>query len=751
MVLAERAGPTVEPSAVRPEPGPRRQKARRTVEAPQMEDADCGPACLSIILTRHGRRVPLAELRDLCGAGRNGTTAVGIGRAAATFGLQVTGRRVAPSDVDGLARLPVPSVVLLDGHHFAVLEGVRGNRIRINDPAVGRIGLTVEEFAARSNGLVLVTTRTPQFRPGGPRLPFVRAVLGKALPYLPIIAVAALLGLLAAVPTVLAALTMRALLNRVLVLGDDAWRPALLGILIAGSVLAAVTGWAQQRVLSRTLSVMATRFSGGYLTALLRLPGEFFHRRQLSGLVKRAQMNDGLAIMLSSRLTVPVTGSVTIAGYAGLLGMLAPSLLAVMTVVAAVQLLLLRAVLRVAGPHQQRLLFDQVRRDSIAHSGLSMIEAVKADGAEQWLFTSWVRSATRAMKTGNALGSATLSLLAVSSALAPAALAALVVVGAHEVASGDLALGTLLTAQLVAGALLSPLGTLVGFGNDIQITRAQVSIIEDALRAAPHPARAHVLDRAAPTAERWAAQPPRGPTGAIAFDDVTFGYDRYGRPLLRGLSFAAERGEWVALVGATGSGKSTIARLAVGAVDPWQGRILLDGRPRDTYAREQLAASIGYVEQTLRLFEGSLRDNLTLWDDTVPAQRLRAALHDADLDRLVEQRGGLDGGQVTERAGNLSGGEQQRMELARALAGDPPLLVLDEATSALDSVGEHAVLEALRRRGVTCLFIAHRISTVRDADLILVLNDGQVVQRGRHEQLIAEPGPYRRLADGSTS
>ena len=746
MVVAERAKPVVEPPAAKGQPKPPRQKARRTVEVPQMEDADCGAACLSIILTRHGRRAPLSELRELCGAGRNGTTAVGFGRAAAAFGLQVKGRNITPSDVDGVARLPVPSVVLLDGRHYAVLEGVRGSRVWINDPAVGRIRLTAEEFAARSSGLVLVATRTPDFRPGGPRLPFVRAVLARVRPYLPLVAVAALLGVLAAVPTVVAALTMRALLNRVLVMGDHAWRPALLAILVAGAVLAGVTGWAQQRVLSRALAVMATRFSSTYLTALLRLPGEFFHRRQLSGLVKRAQMNDGLAIMLSDRLAVPVTASVTILGYACLLSVLAPALLAVMAVAAAAQLLLLRAVVRVAGPHQQRLLFEQVRRDATAHSGLTMIEAIKADGAEQWLFGSWVRSATRALRTGNALGSATLSLLAVSSAVAPAALAAFVVVGAHQVASGDLALGTLLTAQLVAGGLLSPLGVLVGLGSEVQITRVQMSIIDDGLQAKPHPARAHVFDRAT---DRTAGAARL--SGAVEFDDVTFGYDRYGQPLLRNLSFAAEPGEWVALVGATGSGKSTIARLAVGAVDPWQGRILLDGRPRDTYTREELAASVGYVEQTLRLFEGSLRDNLTLWDDTVPEERLRAALLDASLDRLVDQRGGLDGGQVTEHARNLSGGEQQRMELARALAGDPPLLVLDEATSALDSSTEHTVLEALRRRGVTCLFIAHRISTVRDADLILVLDKGKVAQRGRHEELIAAPGLYRRLATGGAA
>jgi ABC-type bacteriocin/lantibiotic exporter with double-glycine peptidase domain len=730
--------------ARKPEPRPR-YRAVRTVEVPQMEDADCGAACLTIILDRHGRRVRLSEVRRRCGVGRDGMTAVGFGRAAATYGLEVKGRWIEASDPAMVAAVPVPAVALLDRSHYAVLEGVRRGRVWLNDPAVGRLRLSIGEFAERSNGLVLIANRTDDFTRGGPRLPFVRAVFGRLRPYLPMIVVAAFLGVVAALPAMVAAMAMRALLNRVLVLGDGAWRPALLGVLAGGAGVAALAGWAQQRVMAGSIAVMGTRFSAGYLTSLLRLPGEFFHRRQLTGLVNRVQMNDGLAIALSERFVMPITALVTMFGYVALLGWLAPRLLLVIAVAGALQFLLLRAVSRVAGPHTQRMLFEQVRRDSTAFGGLKMIETIKADGAERWLFRSWLRSALSTMRTSNELGSATLGVLAVSAAVAPAALASLAVVGAVEVAHGRLNLGTLLTGQLVAGALLGRLQALVGMAGDVAITRVHLSVLDDALSEQPHPARVRVLDRAAPPPPL-----PRRLAGRVGFESVSFGYDPHKPPLIADLSFAAEPGEWVAVVGATGSGKSTLARLMVGGVEPWSGRILLDGQPRSAYPREVLAVSIGYVEQTLRLFEGSLRDNLTLWDASVPDRALYAALVDACIDGLVRQRGGLDGGQVGEHARNLSGGEQQRLELARALVGDPPILVLDEATSALDSATEHEVLQALRRRGATCLFIAHRISTVRDADLILVLDKGTVVQRGRHDELVATPGPYRRLAIGGS-
>jgi ABC-type bacteriocin/lantibiotic exporter with double-glycine peptidase domain len=749
MAVVDRAPSLAGPAPQAPqEPRSKRYRAVRTSEIPQMEDADCGAACLSIILTHHGLRAPQAQVRERCGVGRNGMTAAGFGRAAATYGLTVAGRWIVPSDLDMVAALPIPAVALLDGRHYAVLEGVRRGKVWINDPAVGRLRLTSAEFGERANGPVLIATLGKDFRRGGARLPFGRALFGTVRPYLPLVIAAALLGVIAAAPTVGAAMAMRALLNRVLIAGDQAWRPSLLGLLAVGALLAGVAGWAQQRVFARALAVMATRFSSRYLAALLRLPGEFFHRRQLSGLVSRMQMNDGLAIALSERLAVPVTAIVTILGYAILLSRLAAAFIAVMAFAGAAQFLLLRAVYRVAGPHQQRLLFEQVRRDGAAFSGLKMIEAVKADGAERWLFATWVRSATRTLNASNALGAATLGVLAVSAAVTPAALATLAVVGAHDVATGALDLGTLLTGQLIAGALLGPLNSLVNLATEVQITRVHLSVIDDALVATPHPARAHVLERGDVAPTRESAPKPGALTGRIEFRDVSFGYDRHGRALVEDISFAAEPGQWVALVGSTGSGKSTLARLAVGSVDPWQGAVLLDGRPRMEYPREVLAASVGYVEQTLRLFEGNLRDNLTLWDPSTPDSALRAALVDARVDHLVDQRGGLDGGRVTEHARNLSGGEQQRMELARALVGNAPLLVLDEATSALDSSTEHAVLEGLRRRGVTCLFIAHRISTVRDADLILVLEKGRIVQRGRHGDLIGEPGPYRRLATG---
>jgi ABC-type bacteriocin/lantibiotic exporter with double-glycine peptidase domain len=716
----------------------------RTTQIPQMEDADCGAACLSIILARLGRWVPLHEVRERCGVGRDGLSGVAFARAAASYGLAVTVRVLDKTDVKAVGTVPVPSVMLLDGQHFAVLEGARRGKVLLNDPAIGRLALDRKQYAERASGPVLVVRPTENFSRGGDRWPFARAVGGRIRPYVPVLVPAVLLGVLASVPTVAAAMAVRALLIGVIATGNTSWRWPLLAVLGAAAAFAAVSAWAQQRVLASTLAAMATSYSADYLSRLLRLRGEFFHRRNLGGLVSRAQMNDGLAIALSERIAAPVAAAVTVAGNSALLVWLAPSVAAVVGVACVCHVGLLRLVSHIAGPHQQRLLVESTRRDGIAISGLSMVETIKADGAERWLLSTLAAAQARCLAATQTLASAVQSVLAVSSALGPATIATVAVVGSLNLRAGRVDLGTVLTAQLLAGAVLGPLGAIVGAGTDAQIAKAQTTMLDDARNSPPHPAKAHIISRDEPV-----QPPPQRLRGWVELRDVSFGYDVHKPPLLRGVSLAAAPGEWVAVVGASGSGKSTLARLIVGALDPWSGAVLLDGVPHRGHSRPTLAASIGYAQQVLRLFEGSLRDNLTLWNPDVPDEAIARALADAQIADVVNARGGVDNGLVEEHGRNLSGGEQQRVELARALVGDPPILVLDEATSALDAETEHAILLRLRARRTTCVFVAHRLSTVRDADLIVVLDKGRVAQTGRYEELIDVEGPYRRLMGGA--
>ncbi|MEV6981440.1 cysteine peptidase family C39 domain-containing protein [Sphaerisporangium sp. NPDC051017] len=723
--MAERAA---EPPRTRPRPV-------RTERRPQMEDADCGPACLSTIFAYHGLRVPLRNIRERCGVGRDGLTGAGLKAAGDAYGFTISGWRV---EADELETFPVPSMIFVDHRHYVVLEGMRKRWAYINDPAVGRIRLSREEFRRRFSGIAVVPRPGEGFVPGGPRFLMARSALAKVRPYLSTLLAVAVIAFTLALPAAVTSLLTRLFLGKVPAPGGAAWSaPVLLGLL--GCVAFTLAGtWAQQRLLSGVQMAMAADLSGRYVWRLLRLPGDHFHRRATGGMVTRTSFGAGLALLLSDRVAAAIAALLAMVVHSSILFAFHPAFAAVAALLAAVNVVAMREVSRRAAPHQQRLLFDEHRRDSMAFNGVSMAESLKADGAENWFFAKWAGLSARAMSATQALMRVTQALMVVPAALGSLAGAAMVITGAVLMARGEVTMETVIAAQLLVGAFLVPVSSLVGLGAEAQIAVAQTSMLDDTLGAEPDPR--HAEPPGAPEA-------PGGLAGAVEFHEVTFGYDRQHGPVIEGLSWRAEPGRRIAIVGRTGSGKSTVARLLTGAVTPWSGQIRFDGVPRDRLPRETLTTSIGYVEQSLQVFEGTVADNLTLWDPTVPAYRLHRALGDARLAEVVHHRGGLAGGLVEERGRNLSGGERQRLEIARALALSPSVLVLDEATSALDAETEALVDANLKARGCTCVVIAHRLSTVRDSDLILVLDRGKVVQRGTHAELIAEPGPYRTLVE----
>jgi ABC-type bacteriocin/lantibiotic exporter with double-glycine peptidase domain len=318
--------------------------------------------------------------------------------------------------------------------------------------------------------------------------------------------------------------------------------------------------------------------------------------------------------------------------------------------------------------------------------------------------------------------------------LASLNLAVMLGIGGSQVMSGAISLGTLAEFQLLSAGFSAPLARLVGFGDLLVQVAGTLASVDDVLR--------HPVD---PELEPRAPIGKRKLSGALELRDVTFGYSPLEPPLIQGLSLSVRPGERIAIVGTSGSGRSTISRLAVGLVRPWSGEVLLDGIPRATIPRGVLAATLAFVDQDIRLFEGTIRDNITLWDTTIPDEAVVRAARDAAIhEDIVARSGGYD--RVLEEAGrDWSGGQRQRIEIARALAGDPAVLVLDEATSALDPVIEYEIDCALRARGCACLIVAHRLSTIRDSDEIVVLDAGSVVERGTHDELMQLGGRYVEL------
>jgi ABC-type bacteriocin/lantibiotic exporter with double-glycine peptidase domain len=459
-------------------------------------------------------------------------------------------------------------------------------------------------------------------------------------------------------------------------------------------------------------------------------------------------MNDGLAMLLSHRLAASAASAAAAVVHLAALLWLEPRLAAVPVVVAVADVLVLRVADRRRGGLVHRLHAEQYKRDGVAFAGVSAIETLKAEGAEDSFFRSWAGWQARAMETGQRVTTAVIVPLSLPGALNSAATATVVVAGTSMLLGGSLSVGTLLAFLLLLNGFLSPIGQLVSAASEFTIARAQNALLEDVESTEPDPYLQPVLDAPADghgDDDGDAAGRAGRLSGELELRDVAFGYDPNRPPALTGISLHIRPGEWVAVIGGSGSGKSTVARLAAGVLRPWSGEVLLDGRPREDWHRAVVSSQVAYVEQQLRLFEGTLRENLTLWDRAADEDALRRALHDAEVDELVARRGGLDGGRIEEDARNLSGGERQRLELARALALDPALLVLDEATSALDAHTEAAVNEHLRRRGTSCLVLAHRLSTIQAADRVLVLAGGRIVQQGTPAELAAVPGPYRTL------
>jgi ABC-type bacteriocin/lantibiotic exporter with double-glycine peptidase domain len=409
---------------------------------------------------------------------------------------------------------------------------------------------------------------------------------------------------------------------------------------------------------------------------------------------------------------------------------------------------ILRAMARRQTERQELLMQEEGKLSAVVASGLSAIEFIKATGAEQELFTRFGGQSARVVSVRQETAAANQVFATLPSFLNILASAAVLGIGGFQVLNGDLSLGGLVALQVLAAGFLAPFGLLVQVGNSLLQFRAVLPKIDDVLEQEPETdgLRSSVPvvtagDTTEPTSAAAKLQ------GHVEFRDVVFGYNPGGPPLLKGLSFTVEPGHRIAFVGTSGAGKSTVSRLLTGLERPWSGTILLDGVPRDEIPGAVLSSSLALVDQSILLFKGTVRDNLTLWDPSIQAGRATVAAQDAHIDDVITSRPEAYESAVDEGGRNFSGGQGQRLEIARALALDPTILVLDEATSSLDALTEVRIDNELRRRGCTTLVIAHRLSTIRDADLILVLDKGAVVQSGTHDELLQMDGLYRTLVE----
>jgi NHLM bacteriocin system ABC transporter peptidase/ATP-binding protein len=705
-----------------------------------MESVECGAAALAMVLGYYGRFVPLEELRAVCGVSRDGAKASSVVAAARRYGLVAKGIQ---AETSVLRETRLPAIIFWAFQHFMVVESIGQRfgrqRVRINDPASGPRWVDLAEFDSGFTGIILTFEPGPDFSRGGRRTRVSQALLSRRIrtgQALPLVLLASLLLVL---PGLITPAFYGFFVDRVLPSSTSGYLvPLLLSMAAAAAatfVLTSVQLHYLLRIELRTSMVSSARF----FRHLLRLPIDFYMQRQPAEVSKRVSANDTVAEILSRDLATTVVNLILVVFYAILLVHYDLILGLVGVGMAALNIVVLRQVARVRTDAVAALRADRGKLMTATFNTLNLIETVKATGAEPDAFARWSGFLAKVITGKQRLGTPTALLTAVPPLLAAADSGLVLLFGGLRAVDGTISIGILIAFQTLLSRMSLPVTQLTDLGERLQDITADLNRLADVEQ---YPVASVFTRELAPTP---AGNDTARLEGRLEFDQVTFGYTPLGAPIVNELSFAVEPGMRIAVVGGSGSGKSTVGRLTVGLFEPWSGQILLDGRPRADLPRTVVASSVAYVDQDPCLFEGTVRDNLTLWDDAVPDEAVVAALRDAELFDMITARPGGVNSRVGESGRNFSGGQRQRLELARALVGNPSLLVLDEATSALDPETERIITDNLRRRGCASLVIAHRLSTIRDADEILVLSKGKVVERGRHRELMELDGQYAAL------
>jgi ATP-binding cassette subfamily C protein len=699
-----------------------------------MESVECGSTAVGIILEYHGRVVPLGELREACGVSRHGVNAYEMCRAARRYGLSARGFKV---PLERLDTLPCPFIIHWEFNHFLVVEGVAHDVVYVNDPTVGPRKISAEEFHLGYTGVVLLMEPGPGFQKGGKRPAVWRLISEPVGRSWRAIVYCLLAGSLLAVPGLAVPVFSQVFIDSILMENRTKWlRPFLLGMALVLLLQAALQYWqkrCQRRVRVKLAVAMSVRFMGH----ILRLPVGFYEHRSSGEISSRSGLNDQVAAFAVGPLTNLAIQVMLLVFYAVVMLVYDRLLTGIAILAVVINVWVVARRVHHLRDFQLRLAQEAGKLGGISIAALQGIESLKASGREDGYFNRWAGSYAKVLIALQALQRTQLHLGLLPLLLGSLTNTAVLAIGGLRVMDGHLSLGMLVAYQSLLSSFQVPLQQLADLSFQAQQMHVHLTRLDDVHSSAID---LQTEDRT----ELWGPELFRL-GGLVELRRVSFGYSPLDPPLIEDLSLTINPGQSVALVGASGSGKSTVAKLVAGLHQPWTGEILFDGLPRQRIPRDVLANGLAYVEQNFAFFSGTVEDNLTLWDRSISPGRLVQSCQEAAIDEVVRALPGGLSAELLESGGNLSGGERQRLEIARALLRDPVILILDEVYSALDTETEHRIHRHLRARGCSCLIIAHRLSTIQDCDEILVMKEGRVVERGRHHELLRRGGEYARL------
>ena len=703
----------------------------------QMEATECGAASLSMILAHYELWLPLEKLRQECGVNRDGSKASCVIRAARNRGCTANGYRWNADRLKEVGKFPL--IIHWEFNHFVVLEGIKGDTVYLNDPAMGRRTVKWEEFRTSYTGVAMHIVPNENFKPEGARYNIFRAVAEKLAQDKWAVLFIVLLNLGMIIPGLASPVFSQIFLDDILAKKHTDWMFNFCLAMTISWVVCGVMTWLQAVILTRWQKKLTLADSASFFWHLLRLPMQFFNQRFAGEVASRVNYNESIAGVLSGPAALAILNFMVAIFYLLLLLQYDVTLTLLGIFFSSIDIIVFFALRRHLTDLNMKIQQDAGKEYGTTMNGLMMIETIKANGNESDFFAKWAGYRAKVLKASQDVAIWQMTATIIPTLLGGINGALIMTLGGFSIMEGAMTAGMFTAFQSLMGSFQAPVNSLLGLGSTLQSTEMQMQRLNDV--------RKYEIDDLNCREEKISDEPVARLNGELELKDIDFGYSPLEKPLINKFSLHIEPGHWVAVVGASGSGKSTVSKVVTGIYEEWSGEVLFDGVIRRKLPRSVIVNSISAVDQDVFQITGTIMQNLTLFDDSVRRSDVIQAAKDACIHEDILQ---LDKGydsEVSEGGLNFSGGQRQRLEIARALANNPSLLVLDEATSALDPMTEQTVLENIRRRGCSCLIVAHRLSTIRDCDEIIVLDKGVVVERGTHNEMIKHDGPYKRLIE----